>query len=70
MARALDEVRILDFPQTMMGPWATQLLGDLGANVIKIKRVGNIIYVPPVLVIFFVAQRYFVQGIVTTGLKG
>ena len=24
----------------------------------------------PVLVLFFVAQRYFVQGIVTTGLKG
>jgi len=38
--------------------------------VIKIKRAENIIYVPPVLVNFFVAHRYFVQGIVTAGLKG
>jgi len=30
MVRALDGVRILDFPQMMMGPWATQLFGDLG----------------------------------------
>jgi ABC-type glycerol-3-phosphate transport system permease component len=31
---------------------------------------GNLIYALPVFVLFFVAQRYFVQGIVTTGLKG
>jgi multiple sugar transport system permease protein len=24
----------------------------------------------PVLIIFFLAQRYFVQGVVMTGLKG
>jgi ABC-type glycerol-3-phosphate transport system permease component len=24
----------------------------------------------PVLLLFFIAQRYFVQGIVTTGLRG
>jgi ABC-type glycerol-3-phosphate transport system permease component len=24
----------------------------------------------PVIVIFFVAQRYFVEGVVTTGVKG
>jgi ABC-type glycerol-3-phosphate transport system permease component len=31
---------------------------------------GNLIYALPVFVLFFAAQRYFVQGIVTTGLKG
>jgi multiple sugar transport system permease protein len=31
---------------------------------------GTIFYTLPVLVLFFLAQRYFVQGIVTTGLKG
>ncbi len=31
---------------------------------------GVFFYTVPVLVLFFIAQRYFVQGIVTTGLKG
>ncbi len=38
MSGALEGVRILDFSQMMMGPWATQLLGDLGADVIKVER--------------------------------
>ena len=35
---ALDGVRIVDFTQMMLGPWATQFLGDMGADVIKIER--------------------------------
>ncbi|MBV0926127.1 CoA transferase [Halomicroarcula limicola] len=41
MERALEDVTIADFTQMMQGPWATQKLGDMGADVIKIERLGG-----------------------------
>ena len=40
MNKALEGVTILDFSHLLQGPFATQLLGDMGANVIKIERAG------------------------------
>jgi crotonobetainyl-CoA:carnitine CoA-transferase CaiB-like acyl-CoA transferase len=37
MARPLDGVRIIDLSNMLMAPYATQILGDMGADVIKVE---------------------------------
>jgi crotonobetainyl-CoA:carnitine CoA-transferase CaiB-like acyl-CoA transferase len=41
MADALQDTRVLDFSRVLAGPFATMMLGDFGATVVKVERPGG-----------------------------
>ncbi|WP_163849097.1 CaiB/BaiF CoA transferase family protein [Pseudooceanicola aestuarii] len=44
MLKLLDNVRVLELGHILMAPYATQFLGDMGADVIKVEPLGGDLY--------------------------
>jgi ABC-type glycerol-3-phosphate transport system permease component len=49
---------------------ASTLFGPQGDFAYELSAAGEVILVAPLLLLFLAAQRYFMQGIAVTGLKG
>ena len=41
MSAPLKGLKVLDMSRVLAGPWAGQLLGDFGADVVKVERPGS-----------------------------
>ena len=69
----LDPFIFLNTPSKLpLGVGLRYLVGtpESGIPTEHILMAGSVMMVTPIIIIFFLAQEYFVQGIATTGLKG
>lgn len=64
------ELFLSDNITTLAVKLATSYVNPQGIALMTVTMAGVILYVIPMIVIFFFAQKYIIQGVVTTGLKG
>ena len=53
-----------------LGLYALDVQNSLGSNSMGLMMAGSLLMTLPVIAIFFFAQRYFIQGVTMTGMKG
>jgi ABC-type glycerol-3-phosphate transport system permease component len=49
---------------------ATSYVNPQNQPLYTVTMAGVVVYVAPMVLVFFLAQKYIIQGVVTTGLKG
>jgi multiple sugar transport system permease protein len=65
----LQTIFLSESNATLAMKLATAYLNPQGYPIYTLTLAGVVIYVLPLVVVFFLAQRYILRGIVTTGLK-
>jgi multiple sugar transport system permease protein len=61
----------LNANKTLLGvAMATAFRDPKGNDLKTISMAGNVIYVLPLIIVFFFAQKHILKGVVTSGLKG
>ena len=61
----------LNADKTLLGvKMVTAFVNPKGAPYLTISMAANVMYVLPLIVIFFFAQKQILKGVITTGLKG
>ena len=49
---------------------ATAFVNPQGKTIFAVSLAATVIYVLPLVIVFFFAQKYILKGLITSGLKG
>jgi multiple sugar transport system permease protein len=57
--------------KTLLGVlMATSFVNPQGKTLVTVTLAATVLYVLPLVVVFFLAQQHILKGVVTSGLKG
>ena len=67
----LSPLIYLNDNNTLLGvKMATGFKNPQGVTLVTVSLAANVIYILPMVVVFFIAQKNILKGVITTGLKG